>query len=245
MATIHCHEGRFPPAPRIHWQALVPLIGPAVGPLVRYDGVLGAVHNPRVLLSPLTTQEAVLSSRIEGAQATMGEVLEFEAGQEAQSPRRRDDIHEVLNYRAAMREAERLLETLPLCQRFAGLQEPRQTAAQDHWRQEGYQQDQRGTGDAFRKPGPVPTLRHPEPERTPETDYFQRNQVVLHWYPKIQAMAPPGRTRKPAAGFQRLNVASSPKKVVESGFSFNSDLLQRMGPPWQTTKIGRKRMANS
>jgi hypothetical protein len=33
-----------------------------------------------VLLSPLTTQEAVLSSKIEGTQATMGEVLEFEAG---------------------------------------------------------------------------------------------------------------------------------------------------------------------
>ena len=35
--------------------------------------------NAAVLLSPLTTQEAVLSSRIEGTQATMGEVLEFEA----------------------------------------------------------------------------------------------------------------------------------------------------------------------
>ena len=32
-----------------------------------------------MLLSPLTTQEAVLSSPIEGTQATMGEVLGFEA----------------------------------------------------------------------------------------------------------------------------------------------------------------------
>ena len=47
----------------------------------------------------------------------MGEVLEFEAGQERASPERRDDIREVLNYRAAMREAERLLATLPLSQR--------------------------------------------------------------------------------------------------------------------------------
>ncbi|WP_291323487.1 Fic/DOC family N-terminal domain-containing protein [Desulfonatronospira sp.] len=33
--------------------------------------------NPDVLLSPLTTQEAVLSSRIEGTQATMGTVHVF------------------------------------------------------------------------------------------------------------------------------------------------------------------------
>jgi len=79
--------------------------------------MLAAVPNPGVLLAPLTTQEAVLSSRIEGTEATMGEVLEFEAGREAASPERREDIQEVLNYRAAMREAERLLATLPLSQR--------------------------------------------------------------------------------------------------------------------------------
>ena len=117
MAAVHYHEGRFPPEDRIDWPVLIPLLGPAVAALVRYDGVLGAVPNPRGLLSPLTTQEAVLSSRIEGIQVTMREVLELEAGQEAQSSQRRDDIHEVLNYRAAMREAERLLGKLPLCQR--------------------------------------------------------------------------------------------------------------------------------
>ena len=117
MAAIHYHEGRFPPEERLDWSKLISLIGPAVAAVARYDGVLAAVPNPRVLLSPMTTQEAVLSSRIEGTQATMGEVLEFEAGQEAESPQRRDDIHEVLNYRAAMHEAERMLEDLPICQR--------------------------------------------------------------------------------------------------------------------------------
>ena len=117
MAAVYYHEGRFPPEDRIDWPALIPLLGPAVAALARYDGVLGAVPNPRILLSPLTTQEAVLSSRIEGTQATMSEVLEFEAGKEAESPQRRDDIHEVLNYRAALQEAERMLATLPLCQR--------------------------------------------------------------------------------------------------------------------------------
>ncbi len=114
MTPVHYHEGRFPPEDSLDWEALVPLLGPAVAALARYDGVLAAIPNPGVLLSPLTTQEAVLSSRIEGTQATMGEVLEFEAGQEVDSPERRDDIEEIRNYRAAMRNAEKMLETLPL-----------------------------------------------------------------------------------------------------------------------------------
>ena len=43
-------------------------------------------------------------------------------------------------------------------------------------------------GDAFRKLGPVPMLAKPEPNRDPSTYYLQKNQVVLNWYPKIQAM---------------------------------------------------------
>lgn len=116
MPPVRYHEGRFPP-PQLDWPRLIPLIGPAAAAVARYDGLLAAIPSPDVLLAPLTTQEAVLSSRIEGTQATMGEVLEFEAGREAVSPERREDIREVLNYRAAMREAEKLLETLPLSQR--------------------------------------------------------------------------------------------------------------------------------
>ena len=43
-------------------------------------------------------------------------------------------------------------------------------------------------GDAFRKLAPVPTLPKPDPARDPGMDYLQKNQVVLNWYPKIQAM---------------------------------------------------------
>jgi Fic family protein len=73
-----------------------------------------------MLLSPLTAQEAVLSSRIEGTQATLGEVLEFEAQGELsdESTPKKADIREVLNYRAALNEATRLLAELPLSQRL-------------------------------------------------------------------------------------------------------------------------------
>jgi Fic/DOC family N-terminal len=68
------------PLTTIDWPSVVPLIGQANRSLALYDGILYGVPNPEVLLSPLTTQEAVLSSRMEGTQATLGEVLKFEAG---------------------------------------------------------------------------------------------------------------------------------------------------------------------
>lgn len=113
MPPVSYHEGGFPPRD-LDWSALIPFIGPASAAVARYDGILTAIPNPALLLSPLSTQEAVLSSRIEGTQATMGEVLEFEAGQAPATPDRRDDIYEVLNYRRAMHAATESLATLPL-----------------------------------------------------------------------------------------------------------------------------------
>lgn len=43
-------------------------------------------------------------------------------------------------------------------------------------------------GDAFKKLGPISTLQKPDPSTEPATRYLQVNQVVLNWYPKIQAM---------------------------------------------------------
>jgi Fic family protein len=119
MAPVPYHLGRFPPKD-FDWHQLIPLIGPANAALARYDGLLTAVPNAAVLLSPLTTQEAVLSSRIEGTQATMGEVLEYEAAgpSDTLDPTKREDIEEVLNYRHAMRQATEQMHNLPLCNRL-------------------------------------------------------------------------------------------------------------------------------
>ena len=118
MAVIY-HDGEFPPAD-LDWRRLLPLIGPANAAIARYDGVLHGIPNPNVLLAPLTAQEAVLSSRIEGTQATLSEVLEFEAGgtENDESTPKKADIREVLNYRRALNEAAGLLAELPLSQRL-------------------------------------------------------------------------------------------------------------------------------
>jgi Fic family protein len=91
---VHYHYDKFPPKD-IDWSKLIPFIGPASAALARYDGTLAAIPNANLLLSPLTTQEAVLSSRIEGTQATMGEVLEYEAegGLDDIPAEREDDIN--------------------------------------------------------------------------------------------------------------------------------------------------------
>lgn len=101
------------PIQSIVWEPLIPLIGQANRALARYDGILHGLRNPNVLLAPLTTQEAVLSSKIEGTRATLGEVLKHEAGEEPKDEEKREDIHEIINYRQALRHAEEELNTRP------------------------------------------------------------------------------------------------------------------------------------
>src|SRR6185503_20828237 len=98
---------------QLDWESLIPLIGAANRALASFDGVLYGMPNAELLLSPLTTQEAVLSSRIEGTQATFGEVLKFEAGEEPAQESRRLDIQEILNYRTSLQVAEQELRTRP------------------------------------------------------------------------------------------------------------------------------------
>lgn len=81
--------------------------------IARYDGLLSGLRNPDILLSPMTRQEAVLSSRIEGTQATLGDVLKAEAGEQPDEPARQLDIVEILNYNRALDHAERELRSRP------------------------------------------------------------------------------------------------------------------------------------
>ena len=93
------------PTEELDWKRLVPLVGQANAALARYNGMLQALLDPAVLLSPITANEAVLSSRIEGTVATLEEVLQKDAGID-QSSARNEDIEEIANYRSALRQAE-------------------------------------------------------------------------------------------------------------------------------------------
>lgn len=101
------------PLADLDFRRLLPLVGQANAALARYDGLLQGIPNPAVMLSPLTTQEAVLSSRIEGTQATMDEVLEQEAGL-VKPGETGNDVLEISNYRRALLAARQHLVDYPV-----------------------------------------------------------------------------------------------------------------------------------
>jgi Fic family protein len=72
--------------------------------------------NPHLLIRPFLRREAVLSSRIEGTQATIGELLASEAG--AVVERSPADLREVANYVVALEYGVERLRTLPLSLRL-------------------------------------------------------------------------------------------------------------------------------
>ncbi len=77
------------------------------------DGVGEIISNPHLLTAPFMRREAVLSSRIEGTQASLSDLLMYEA-----SSRPRGDVLEVYNYVDALEEGLGLLDSLPISLRF-------------------------------------------------------------------------------------------------------------------------------
>ncbi len=93
---------------------LLPLLGRANRAVARYDGMVQALVNPEILLAPLRAREAVLSSRIEGTQASVEDPFGFTADPEVTPLERRSDIREVPSYRKALTAAVAELADRPL-----------------------------------------------------------------------------------------------------------------------------------
>lgn len=94
----------------------VKLLGEAEGALGQLAAVGRLIPNPDLLLRPYLLREAVSSTRIEGTQATIGEVLDADASGGEVNP----DIEEVVNYILAMRWGLGAMERLPLSTRLLG-----------------------------------------------------------------------------------------------------------------------------
>jgi len=89
------------PLKNLNWESYIPLIGEANREIARYDGILQSIAEPELLLAPLTVQEAVLSSKIEGTRASIEDVLMYQSDKDEDNPLF-PDIQEVLNYRNAL-----------------------------------------------------------------------------------------------------------------------------------------------
>src|SRR5437764_13805048 len=78
-------------------------------------GVGATLPNPHLLIQPFARREAVLSSRIEGTQASVGDLFLFEIGNPAPE---RSDVREVANYVAALEYGFGRLHELPVSLRL-------------------------------------------------------------------------------------------------------------------------------
>lgn len=106
-----------PLPPDLDWSPrIVSALSDADRLIGRLAGEGARLPNPHLLMRPFVRREAVLSSRIEGTQATLGELLAAEAG--AAVDRSPDDLREVGNYVAALEHGLQRLPDLPLSLRM-------------------------------------------------------------------------------------------------------------------------------
>jgi len=107
----------LPPTPLLQYDdEMKQLIEKANRALGRLDGATYILPNPDLFLFMFVKKEAVLSSQIEGTQASLADLLEYENVLEKKSVD--DDVKEISNYVDAMNYGLRKLKKLPLSLRL-------------------------------------------------------------------------------------------------------------------------------
>lgn len=107
----------LPPVPGLNMDdEMLELLSRADRALGRLDGATEALPNPDLFVMMYVRKEAVLSSQIEGTQASLANVLEVEA--DVLDPESPTDVSEVVNYVGALNYGLSRLKTLPLSLRL-------------------------------------------------------------------------------------------------------------------------------
>lgn len=103
----------LPPAPPIKYDGeLRNLLSEADRALAKLDGITTVLPNPELFIAMYVKKEALLSSQIEGTQASLEGILRFEANLEPSEDI--NEIKEVVNYIKAMNYGINRLENMPL-----------------------------------------------------------------------------------------------------------------------------------
>ncbi|MCW5774847.1 MAG: Fic family protein [Phycisphaeraceae bacterium] len=101
----------------VQWRSsLLTVLSAADRALGRLAGVGQNLPNPHLLIGPFMRREAVLSSRIEGTQASLSDLVLFEAIPDAEP--RIADVREVYNYVRALEHGMSRLSTPPMSLRL-------------------------------------------------------------------------------------------------------------------------------
>lgn len=104
---------QFPPT--IDYGRIIKPMVEAHDALGKLNGLLINIPNLDLLISPLLTKEAVLSSKIEGTQADLEDVYRYEAeGKTSEDNEQEKDVKEIINYRKAIHEAMKQLQSSPI-----------------------------------------------------------------------------------------------------------------------------------
>ncbi|MCG2770252.1 MAG: Fic family protein [Anaerolineae bacterium] len=107
-----------PLPPQLSWtEDLVAALSQADLALGELAGLGRTLLNPHLLIRPFMHQEAVVSSRIEGTQASLSDLFRYEAGQLTLFEER-SDVREVHNYVRAMEYGLERLKELPVSLRL-------------------------------------------------------------------------------------------------------------------------------
>jgi len=106
----------LPPDPPVAFDpGLLAKLSNADTALGRLDGLAQVLPDTDLFVAMYVRQEALLSSRIEGTECTMDDVLTFELLKNAEASL---DIGDVVNYVAALNAGIAGLDQLPLCNRL-------------------------------------------------------------------------------------------------------------------------------
>lgn len=107
----------LPPVPEVSMDdEMWTLLSQADRALGRLDGATETLPNPDLFVYMYVRKEAVLSSQIEGTQASLLDVLAFES--QSQEPETASDVGEVINYIAALNHGLSRLRELPVSLRL-------------------------------------------------------------------------------------------------------------------------------
>lgn len=105
---------KLPPDPMINMDLeMLKLLSDADRKLGRLDGITQILPNPELFVAMYVQKEAVLSSQIEGTQASLTDVLDI--GSDASKD---TEIQDVVNYVSAMEYGLTRLQSFPLCLRL-------------------------------------------------------------------------------------------------------------------------------
>jgi Fic family protein len=108
---------RLPPDPPLEMDnRLNTALSRADRALGRLDGSIETLPHPELFLSMFVRKEAVLSSQIEGTQASLSDLVKADA--QILDRARPSDVREVQNYNQAIGEGMKLLDRLPISSRL-------------------------------------------------------------------------------------------------------------------------------